>query len=543
VYTVTDPDDQAPDSSVYELLHTPDWFSALSTRETRLLHGALAFHCLVRPGQSVRATVLRADAPHRPSLTDEDTASISWPDDRTVVGTIEAQTAGSPRPVTDSVDVVIDLGGPAESLMRPELPPGRVHQVRQAVRRRAPVAFDVLRQLRTDRVENRRMARPIPRVGHPETTAVGSARGHREAVLFGMHWLELGGAERWAAETIAMARDAGLFPIVIADRPSGHPDIDRPMFDDALVLPLTEPIPAEQDSRLLSTLFSRYDIRGVHVHHCTWLYERLPWIRAHYPGTHLVDSLHVLEWRTGGFVDIALRMSNVMDAHHVISPQLRDYLVDRQGLPREKVVLATLADLTVEPVPGRPEPKPTRTADEPLTVAFVGRFTQQKRPYLFLRLAARLQRRHQGRFRFVMHGDGELADEVRRDLVALGLTAAVELRGSDLPVRDTLDQADVLVISSDNEGVTLTSFEADAHDVLVLSADVGSQASVVPPDLLVPRATLAFLSAADTTLTALADDPQLAARLLTQQRNRVDAFAALPRARDWTRSLYERWAS
>ena len=34
-----------------------------------------------------------------------------------------------------------------------------------------------------------------------------------------------------------------------------------------------------------------------------------------------------------------------MDEHHVISPQLRDYLVDRHGLPKEKVTLATLADL------------------------------------------------------------------------------------------------------------------------------------------------------------------------------------------------------
>ena len=46
----------------------------------------------------------------------------------------------------------------------------------------------------------------------------------------------------------------------------------------------------------------------------------------------------------------------------------------------------------------------------------------------------------------------------------------------------TLDAADVLVITSDNEGVTLTSFEADAHDALVISADVGSQRSVVVDD-------------------------------------------------------------
>jgi glycosyltransferase involved in cell wall biosynthesis len=183
------------------------------------------------------------------------------------------------------------------------------------------------------------------------------------------------------------------------------------------------------------------------------------------------------------------------------------------------------------------------TADRPLTIAFVGRFTQQKRPYLFLRLADRLHGRFGARVRFVMQGDGELGDEVRIDRDRLGLGEVVELRDSTRPVADTLAEADVLVLSSDNEGVTLTSFEADAHNVLVLSSDVGSQASVVAEELLCPRAPLAFLRAAEGRLAQLTEDPALAARLAQKQHTRMQAFAALPRARDWTRSLYERWAS
>jgi hypothetical protein len=145
--------------------------------------------------------------------------------------------------------------------------------------------------------------------------------------------------------------------------------------------------------------------------------------------------------------------------------------------------------------------------------------------------------------RFVMHGDGELADEIRAQRARLGLESVVEMRGQDQPVSATLDQADVLVICSDNEGVTLTSFEADAHGVLVISSNVGSQASVIPEELLCPRPPLAFLRQADRMLTRFEADPDLVERLLVLQRARVDAFARLPRARDWTRSLYERWAS
>jgi glycosyltransferase involved in cell wall biosynthesis len=232
-----------------------------------------------------------------------------------------------------------------------------------------------------------------------------------------------------------------------------------------------------------------------------------------------------------------------MDEHHVISPQLRDYLVDRQSLPRDKVTLATLADLTVDPAERTGSARVPREPGDVLTVAFVGRFTQQKRPYLFLRLARRLHRQLGDRVRFIMHGDGDLAAEVRSDRIRLGLESVLELRGPDRPVSETLDAADVLVISSDNEGVTLTSFEADAHDTLVLSSDVGSQRSVIPEELLCPRAPMAFLRAAEEKLVQLADDPKSAVPLAQAQRERAEAFAALPRARDWTRSLYERWVS
>ncbi len=59
-----------------------------------------------------------------------------------------------------------------------------------------------------------------------------------------------------------------------------------------------------------------------------------------------------------------------------------------------------------------------------------------------------------------MHGDGELGEEIRRDHARLGLQSVVEMRTPATPVSRTLEEADVLVICSDNEGVTLTSFEA-----------------------------------------------------------------------------------
>ena len=235
--------------------------------------------------------------------------------------------------------------------------------------------------------------------------------------------------------------------------------VTRPEMAGAIFIPLTGPLDSHQDAALLNGLFARFDIRGIHVHHSTWLYERLPWIRTRFPWVHIADSLHILEWRTGGFVEIAVRVTDAIDVHHVISPQLRDYLIQDMRIPREKVALATLADLTptmrtpaVEPYRthgGTPPRRSPSWAGSPSRSGPTSSCGSPRDCGATCRSA-----------RFVLHGDGELADEIRTLSRRLGLGDVLEMRGVDQPVSATLDEADVLVITSDNEGVTLTSFEA-----------------------------------------------------------------------------------
>ncbi|RBY86574.1 glycosyltransferase [Blastococcus sp. TF02A-30] len=525
-------------SRVYSV-HEATWWEELDDRERRLLDGALTVSVLTHPRRVLRVLAHRGEAGAVPETTGWAVARMTWDGASGPVALVTvsgAADADAPDDV-EPLDLVVDLGGERPEFVQAKpLTPSPFHRAHFAARSRAPVAFDALRQRRTDQLERRPSRRDIPRTrSAPRSAAAAPPPGDKpRAVLFGLHWLELGGAERWALECIQAAAEAGFLPIVLTDRASSSPWVTRPELADAVFLPITSPLEAHQDATLLNGLFDAFDIRGIHLHHCTWLYERLPWIRARFPWVHIADSLHILEWRTGGFVEIAVRVTDAIDVHHVISPQLRDYLIQDMKVPREKVVLATLADLT-------PTTRaPALRRDGGTTVAFVGRLTQQKRPYLFLRLVARL-RRDLPDARFVMHGDGELADEIRTMSRRLGLGSVLEMRGVDQPVSETLDDADVLVISSDNEGVTLTSFEAAAHDALVISADVGSQRSVVVDDLLCPRHPLPFLAAARERVITAVTDPEQRARWAAEQQRKVQAFAALPHAREWTRDLYKEW--
>ena len=515
----------------------------LSDREIGLLVGGLNYHSLIQPGREFKVIVLRAPDGEFPRLTGYACHRHEWEPNRTVVCTVGVKStvptaASAESPV---VPLVIDLGGErAEGGATFYDRPGRKAKVLRLARFGAPIAFDALRQGLTDYHEKRLTPNRRPhRMAPIESTAPlrSPSEDGEPAIIFGLHWLEMGGAERWAIETIALAREAGFLPIVLTDRESAHPWIVRPELDGALVLPVNLPISDEEESELLLALLTKFSVRGIHVHHNGWLYHRLPWFKAMDPGIRTVDSLHVIEWRTGGFVELAVKLSNAIDMHHVISPQLRDYMVLQRDVPKERVSLAPLYGLSEVSAAPKAEKDPGR----PFTVSFIGRLSQQKRPYLFLRYAAQLRRSTEQDVRFILHGSGALAEETSRLVAKYGLADCLELRQPPRSVDDTLADSDLLVISSDNEGLTLTTFEATAQDVAVLSTDVGSQASLVSDKVLVPRQPLAFIREAVQRTKAIMASEELREQIVEEQRQKIAALKELPEAREWTTGLYEGW--
>jgi glycosyltransferase involved in cell wall biosynthesis len=515
----------------------------LSDRELGLLVGGLNYHCLIQSGREFKVIVLRAPDGEFPRLTGYACHRHEWEPNRTVVCTVAVRsTVPGTLPVDSAlVPLVLDLGGQrAEGGATFYDRPGRKARLLRQARFGAPIAFDALRQGLTDYYEKHvTPKRRPPRIAPIQSAAPlrSSAEHGEQAIIFGLHWLEMGGAERWAIETIALAREAGFLPIVLTDRESAHPWIGRPELDGALVLPINLPISDDEESELLLALLTKFSVRGIHVHHNGWLYHRLAWFKAMDPRIQVVDSLHVLEWRTGGFVEMAIKLSNAIDMHHVISPQLRDYMVLQRDVPKDRVSLAPLYGLDEVTALRKAERDPAR----PFTVSFVGRLSQQKRPYLFLRYAAQLRRSSEQEVRFILHGSGALAEETSRLVAKYGLKDCLELRQPPRSVDDTLADSDLLVISSDNEGLTLTTFEATAQDVAVLSTDVGSQASLVSGRALVSRQPLAFIREAVERTKAIMASEDLRKQIVEEQRHKIAALKELPEARQWTKELYEGW--
>lgn len=552
--------------------------STLSKRQQRIVVSAMNYHALMQPGRTLQYQIYLGESWQYPRLTDYSVLNGELTERAgltpfivcTVQSRVQAQSKYSPRFWNESGEVtdtgiryllLSDDSATDDDVMLHAASDTLKQRVYKYCELQAPVLFDHVRE--AIRCKREQLGNKPTVAFNPFDTNVFAdimspqektscenlqpiAPGTRvpdakKAVIIGLHWLQAGGAERWAVETIRLAKQAGFLPIVITDRDSHQPWITNDYCDDALVLTMTPPNQERfGDVPLLRSLSEQFDIRGVMIHHCQWLYDHIWWIKRFLPTTPIVDSLHIVEYlNAGGYPHEALTHDRWIDMHHVISPQLEHWLHDVHGIDKEKIIDAPLIGLTADAMLKRAA---SRVHDSHLSVAFVGRIARQKRPEAFILVAYKLNRQYPGKFRFIMHGEGELDTFVTKLIHRYHLEHVIERRGMDIPVDQTYADADVLLVTSVNEGITLTSIEALSSGVPVLSANVGSQDTIISPEALLPRGTASFVRGATRMLTTLLNHEDQRILLWDQEMEKLQAFATLPSANTLFTRLLKKWS-
>jgi glycosyltransferase involved in cell wall biosynthesis len=206
-------------------------------------------------------------------------------------------------------------------------------------------------------------------------------------------------------------------------------------------------------------------------------------------------------------------LARVTDRLVAVGANVRDELLDRGiGRPDQFVVIPPGVALSA-PVPGRPEARAALGLDpEGPVVAYVARLTKVKRPDRMIEVA-----RMRPEAMFVVAGDGPLQGEIRS-----GAPPNVRFLGWRADIENVYAAADVILLTSDNEGMPVGLIEAALCGVPAVATDVGSTREVVidgrtgrtlPPDAR---------SLAEATGSLLSDEDQryrmgAAARLFAEE--------------------------
>lgn len=111
-----------------------------------------------------------------------------------------------------------------------------------------------------------------------------------------------------------------------------------------------------------------------------------------------------------------------------------------------------------------------------LQCAFIGRVTQIKRPDRFLDVVSEIKRRGV-EIDFFMAGDGELLDVCRKRTAREDLP--VKILGWQSDIEKVLSAADMVILTSDNEGTPLSLIQAGMAGLPVVTTRVGSVPEIV----------------------------------------------------------------
>jgi len=107
---------------------------------------------------------------------------------------------------------------------------------------------------------------------------------------------------------------------------------------------------------------------------------------------------------------------------------------------------------------------------------FIGRLTQIKRPDRLLDVVAELKRRNVS-VSFLIVGDGELSENVKSRIANEKLSA--KMLGWQKDTTAVYSAADILLLCSDNEAVSLALIEGSQYSLPLVSTNVGSVGDVV----------------------------------------------------------------
>lgn len=176
-------------------------------------------------------------------------------------------------------------------------------------------------------------------------------------------------------------------------------------------------------------------------------------------------------WPTLAFKLIERALARHTDAIIAVSEGQKRELVEEHGIGDNGKVHVIPLGLPLERFAALEPPKFSR----PLSVTFVGRLEAIKRPEIILGAVIVLLTGAGlgGRLRLTFVGDGPLRPSLEAHAAIAGVKDAVAFTGWVTDVPKVLEGVDVVVLTSRNEGTSVSAIEAMAAGRLVISTEVG----------------------------------------------------------------------
>lgn len=215
-----------------------------------------------------------------------------------------------------------------------------------------------------------------------------------------------------------------------------------------------------------------------------YAYYLLPCIRMEFPDICIIDYVHADSkyWRSGGYARTSSYLDNTLEKTIIANKATMDIMINDYGKDIHKCILSYIGtdESYFDPSKvtyGIARSKLGISIKRPI-VLFLCRLCHEKRCYLMIEIAKQLHEQIPD-VAFMVVGDGECLNEMKHRVNNYELNDTVYFAGAQEDVREYYRDADVLLICSIKEGLTLTTFEGMSMELPIVSSNVGSQGEIV----------------------------------------------------------------
>lgn len=309
----------------------------------------------------------------------------------------------------------------------------------------------------------------------------------RHNLLFIIPWMVVGGADKVNLD-LATHLDKTVFSLhFLTTSPAENLWATQFARVSPNILHLPELVRPDSYERFIVSYIRLARIRTVLISNSLVGYRVAEAIKRHYPLVKVLDLLHGEggQHEGGGFPYLSLPFEHLLDHRIVVTQYLKDLLVRKYHLDPCRITVvhngiasSSVAGAKVEH--GRYRKALGLEADD-FVVTYIGRFAPEKHPEHVVAIADILIRQQQlARVHFVLAGDGPLRPEIERAIRRSPLLErCVHLTGYIRdPGRLILD-SDVLVLTSEAEGLPLVVLEAMSLGVPVIASEVGGLPEII----------------------------------------------------------------
>lgn len=214
-------------------------------------------------------------------------------------------------------------------------------------------------------------------------------------------------------------------------------------------------------------------------------YDCVPKIRERFPDIKILDILHGEggEKENGGFPRYSNQFNKYIKSRIVISKYLKDYLIDKYNVDNEKIIVIKNGidvDFFCKSKYLDSNVNRSNSYHGKLVISYIGRLSVEKHPEKIIEIANEIVNiRNDKRFIFFIAGDGPLMNDLEKMIAKFNLGEYVNLMGAISDVPNFLCNSDVVLLTSEIEGIPIVILESLSMEIPVIATNVGGVSEIV----------------------------------------------------------------